>query len=96
MHILFIGRDKPGALAIRLDNRPAHLAYLADNASAIKIAGPYLDEVSGEPRGSMLIIEADSLEAAKALLDKDPYAIAGLFAEVEIRPWRWVIGVPLA
>ncbi len=94
MHILFIGRDKPGALPIRLDNRPAHLAYLADNAAAIRIAGPYLDEASGEPRGSMLIVEADSLEAATALLARDPYAIAGLFAEVEIRPWRWVVGVP--
>jgi len=94
MHILFIGRDKPGSLAIRLDNRPAHLAYLADNAAAIKIAGPYLDEASGEPRGSMLILEVESLDAARALLDKDPYAIAGLFAEVEIRPWRWVVGVP--
>jgi uncharacterized protein YciI len=94
MHILFIGHDKPGALAVRLDNRPAHLAYLADNADAIKIAGPYLDEVSGEPRGSMLIIEADSLDAAKALLAKDPYAIAGLFGSVEVLPWRWTIGVP--
>jgi uncharacterized protein YciI len=94
MHILFIGRDKPGALAVRIDNRPAHLAYLAENAGAIKIAGPYLDEPSGEPRGSVLIVEADDVAAAKMLLDKDPYAIAGLFAEVEIRPWRWVVGVP--
>jgi uncharacterized protein YciI len=94
MHILFIGHDKPGALAVRLDNRPAHLAYLAENAEAIKIAGPYLDEASGEPRGSMLIIEAESLDVARALLAKDPYAIAGLFGSVEIRPWRWTIGVP--
>ncbi len=96
MHILFIGRDKPGALSVRLENRPAHVAYLADNAATIKVAGPYLDEATGEPRGSMLILETESLEAAKAVLDKDPYAVAGLFAEVEIRPWRWVIGAPTA
>jgi uncharacterized protein YciI len=42
----------------------------------------------------MLIIEADSLDAAKALLAKDPYAIAGLFGSVEVLPWRWTIGVP--
>lgn len=96
MHVLFIGRDKPGALSVRLENRPTHLAYLADNAATIKVAGPYLDEATGEPRGSMLILETESLEAAKAVLDKDPYAVAGLFAEVEIRPWRWVIGAPTA
>lgn len=96
MHVLFIGHDKPGALSIRLDNRPAHLAYLAEQAATIKIAGPYLDPISGEPRGSMLILETETLDAAKAILDKDPYAEAGLFVETEIRPWRWVIGTPTA
>jgi len=94
MHILFIGRDKPGAVSVRLANRPAHLAYLADNAETIRIAGPYLDEATGEPRGSMLIVEAENLEAARALLAKDPYAAADLFAEIEILPWRWVVGLP--
>ena len=94
MHVMFIGRDKPGHLQVRLSNRDAHLAFMAANATAIKIAGPYLDEASGEPRGSLLVVEAESLEAAKALLAQDPYAIAGLFAEVEFRPWRWVIGLP--
>ena len=94
MHVMFIGRDKPGHLPVRLANREAHLAYLAEQAAAIKIAGPYLDEATGEPRGSLLIVEAESVEAARALLARDPYAVAGLFAEVEIRPWRWVIGAP--
>ncbi len=94
MHVMFIGRDKPGHLPLRLSSREAHLAFLKENAAAIKIAGPYLDEATGEPRGSLLIVEAESLEAAKDLLARDPYAAVGLFASVEILPWRWVIGVP--
>lgn len=94
MHVLFIGRDKAGALSVRMDNRPAHLAWLAENAATIKIAGPYLDAVSGEPRGSMLVLETETVEEAKAVLAKDPYAIASLFETTEIQPWRWVIGAP--
>jgi uncharacterized protein YciI len=44
--------------------------------------------------GSLLVVEAGSLEEANAIADKDPYARAGLFASVEIRPWRWTVGNP--
>ncbi|MDR3496133.1 MAG: YciI family protein [Ancalomicrobiaceae bacterium] len=94
MHMMFIGRDKPGQLGVRTANREAHLAYLATHGAEIKVAGPYLDEATGEPRGSLLILDVASLDAANALLAEDPYARAGLFETTEIRPWRWVIGVP--
>lgn len=94
MHVLFIGRDKTGALSVRMDNRPANLAWLSANAATIKIAGPTLDAVSGEPRGSMLVLETETVEAAEAILAEDPYAIAGLFETTEIQPWRWVVGAP--
>ena len=96
MHVMFIGRDKPGQLGLRTASREAHLAYLASHGAQIKVAGPYLDEATGEPRGSLLILDVETLEAAKALLAEDPYAVVGLFETTEIRPWRWVIGVPKA
>ena len=44
MLFAFIGKDKPGILQVRLDNRPAHVAYLEKlNAEGtLKIAGPFL------------------------------------------------------
>jgi uncharacterized protein YciI len=45
---------------------------------------------------TLVILAADDLEAAKALAASDPYAKAGLFASVDIRPWNWVIKNPEA
>jgi uncharacterized protein len=94
MLFIFIGRDKPGALSVRMANREAHLAYLAANPDKVKAAGPYLDDGATEPRGSLLVVEAETLAAARDFLASDPYAVAGLFEETEVRPWRWVIGAP--
>jgi uncharacterized protein YciI len=83
--------DKPGALALRLATREAHLAYLRERLSMIKIAGPVLN-ATGDPAGSLFIIEADTPAEVEALAAADPYQLAGLFAEVTIQPWRLVLG----
>ena len=86
--------DKPGALEIRKANRDAHLAHIrgADGAAegAILQAGPFLD-ADGEMCGSLLIYQGD-LAGAEAWAAADPYAAAGLFRRVEIRPWKKVVG----
>jgi uncharacterized protein YciI len=85
--------DKPGALAVRLEHRPAHLAYLADHAGTVKLAGPFLSAAEGgDPTGSMLIVEAADLAAAEAFAAGDPFAVAGLFASSKVEPWRITIG----
>ena len=86
--------DKPGeGLALRKANRERHLGWLNDLGDVVKAAGPFLDE-EGNPAGSLIIIEADSLEKARAVAGEDPYRKAGVFAEVDIRPWKWLIGNP--
>ena len=40
----------------------------------------------------MLVVEADDITAVRAFAAADPYALAGLFASVEIRPWRLAVG----
>lgn len=81
--------DKPGALQIRLDNRPAHLEFL--NASGkVVFAGPFIE--ADKPVGSLVVIEAADRAAAEAFAAADPYAQAGLFDSVTIREWRKVIG----
>jgi uncharacterized protein len=95
MLFALICTDKPGHLQVRLDNRPAHLEWLNSLGADTKAAGPFLG-ADGKPSGSLVIIAADDLAAATALAAKDPYAIAGLFQSVDIRPWNWVIKNPEA
>ena len=85
--------DKPGALDIRLANRPAHLDWLTAAGAAIKAAGPWLGG-DDKPAGSLLIVEMESRAALDAWLAQDPYAIAGLFQSVEAAPYKWVFNPP--
>ena len=82
--------DKPGALALRMAARPAHLEHLSANPG-VKLAGPFLDQ-AGEPTGSLLIVEAEDIGAVRTFADRDPYVQAGLFESVEVRPFRATIG----
>jgi len=82
--------DKPGALETRKANREAHLAHIRSSGGAIVQAGPFLD-AAGEMCGSLLIYEGEQRDA-EAWAAGDPYAKAGVFESVEIRPWKKVIG----
>lgn len=86
----FICTDKPNSLEKRLENRPAHLAWL-EVTVGVFAAGPILDR-QGNACGSLLIVEHNDIDAAKAWSEQDPYSIAGLFESVEIRPWKKVVG----
>ena len=82
--------DKPGSLALRLATRDAHFAY-AQATGQIRLGGPFLN-AAGEMAGSLIILEAEDLAAAKAWQAKDPYQLAGLFGSVDVRSWRATFG----
>ncbi len=83
--------DKPNGLPIRKANRPDHLAFLENLGDTLIFAGPFTEEDGQTMNGSLIVIEAPSLQAAQEIAEQDPFARAGLFASVEIRPWLWVI-----
>jgi len=83
--------DKPGALALRLATREAHLAYARGFPGLIRLAGPFLN-AAGEMTGSLFLVEAPDIDAVRAFNAADPYTLAGLFERVEITPWRATIG----
>lgn len=89
MLIALIARDKPGALDIRKSSRDAHLAYILETG-VVSQAGPLLDE-AGEMIGSLVILDVADMAAARHWAENDPYARAGLFAQVELIPWNKVI-----
>ncbi len=80
-------RDKPDSLQVRMDAREAHLNYAAKLGDRVKLGGPYLD-AEGRMIGSLIIVQAESLDEAMALHDADPYKLAGLFETSDVTPWR--------
>lgn len=90
MLFALMAHDKPGALNVRKTNRDAHLAYIEDTG-AVAQAGPLLDD-AGEMCGSLVILDLPDLAAAEGWAAGDPYAKAGLFQSVTIKPWKRVIG----
>ncbi|MGA0540608.1 YciI family protein [Neotabrizicola sp. VNH66] len=90
MRVALICLDKPGHLEMRKANREAHLAYLAETG-VVEMAGPFLD-AEGGMCGSLLVLDVSDLAAAQDWAANDPYAKAGLFASVDVREWKKVIG----
>ena len=88
--------DKPDNLATRTAVRPAHLAYLAKLGARVRAAGALLDPTMQTPLGSLLIFEAADEAAVRTMVAADPFAEAGLFASVDVKPWRQAVGAPLA
>ncbi|AUH53559.1 hypothetical protein CXB49_06845 [Chromobacterium sp. ATCC 53434] len=92
-----MAQDAPGTLAQRLAARPDHLARLQalQDAGRLKLAGPFpaIDSVDPGPAGfsgSLIVAEFASLDDARAWADADPYRAAGVYASVEVKPFRQV------
>jgi uncharacterized protein YciI len=90
-HYALIGHDGPGSLELRKRHRDVHLANLRalDEAGRVRHAGPLLDD-SGAPCGSVVIFEAESLQAAQVLAASDAYVTEGIFERYEVRETRVV------
>jgi uncharacterized protein YciI len=94
MKYVLVCEDREGGLEVRLANREKHLAFLGELGARVSLAGPMLSDDGELMVGSVLIIEAESVEEIRQIADSDPYALAGLFKKVTIRPFRQVIPGP--
>ena len=82
--------DKPNASEIRAATREAHLDYVRGVIDRVITAGPtQTDDLSGM-NGSLLIMDFSDKSQAEDFAANDPYAKAGLFESVTIRPWKQV------
>ncbi len=98
MYYAILCEDVANSLPLRQRARSAHLERLQELADEGRLhaAGPHpaLDtEDPGEAgfTGSLIIAEFDSLEAATAWADSDPYVDAGVFSKVTVKPYRLVL-----
>jgi len=83
--------DKANQGQVRADNRAAHLAHLQAHMSQIRFAGPLVTDDGSAMQGSLLLMEFPDRAAAEAFAQGDPYAKAGLFAEVRITAVKQVL-----
>ncbi len=90
MLVCLMAHDKPDALAVRMENRPAHVEYLK-STDHVHLAGPLLN-TDGEMTGSMVVLDVPDMATAEAWAKNDPYAKAGLFQSVMLSEWKKVIG----
>lgn len=93
-----IAEDAPGALPRRLEARAAHLERLKalQQAGRLVLAGPHpaIDAEDPGPAGfsgSLVVAEFASREAAIAWAAEDPYAAAGVYSKVTVKPFRKVL-----
>ncbi len=89
------GHDGPDVLDKRLAARPEHVARLIAlrDEGRLLLAGPCpaIDAEDPGPAGysgSIVIAEFGSLDDARAWADADPYTLAGVYARVDVRPFR--------
>ena len=92
-----IGRDAPESLSKRQAARPAHLERLTalQGEGRLVLAGPLPAIDSPDPgpagfSGSLVVAEFASLEEAQAWAGLDPYVAAGVYAAVEVLPFKKV------
>lgn len=98
MYYLIYSEDVENSLPLRKETRPAHLEriqILADQGRVL-VAGPCPAIDSEDPgeagfTGSLVIAEFASLEEAQDWADTDPYALAGVYAKVVVKPYLKVL-----
>jgi uncharacterized protein len=98
MFYAIIAEDVPGTLAKRLEARGAHLERLKQLQAEgrLLLAGPHpaIDAQDPGPAGftgSLIVAEFATREAAIAWASEDPYAAAGVYARVTVKPFKKVL-----
>ena len=82
--------DKPNSSVIRAANREKHLDYVRGVMDRVVMVGPTQTDDLSQMNGSLLILEFSDKSQAEDFAANDPYAKAGLFESVIIRPWKQV------
>ena len=69
-----------------------HFAHIRAMKPHYLAAGPCPADASRPDQASFLLLEADSEEAARSIMEQDPYFIGGVWKDMMIRPFRPVVG----
>ena len=98
MWYAIISEDNDNSLPLRAGARGAHIERLRQLVAEgrLLIAGPHPavdSEDAGEAgfTGSLVVAEFASLEAASQWAQEDPYVAAGVYRDVQVKPFKMVL-----
>ena len=98
MFYAIISQDVADSLAKRKSVRDQHIARLdaLKDQGRLVLAGPHPAVDSPDPgeagfTGSLIVAEFESLQAAQAWADADPYIAAGVYEQVVVKPFKRVL-----
>jgi len=85
--------DISNGVQLRKSLREQRVAFLQGAGDNVRAAGRTLDDDDdGDPNGSFIIYQADSEAEVETFPQGDPFVVNGLYQDVVIRPWLWVLG----
>ena len=90
MKYVVMFEDDEAFAGMRARYLPDHLAFLHQNATVIDAAGPLLQADSGQPAGGLWLVDAESENAVRQLVEADPFWPTGLRKKVSILLWKRV------
>jgi len=98
MWYVIYSQDRENSLQARLQARAEHIARLEELLSQgrLLLAGPRPAIDSEDPGpagflGSLVVARFESLAAAQAWADADPYQLAGVYQRVDVSPFKRVM-----
>jgi len=98
MFYMIRGTDVPNSLDKRKAARPAHIARLEKlrDQGRLLLSGPLPAIDAEDPgaagfTGSLIVAEFESLASARAWAEADPYVAGGVYAGVDVQPFRKVM-----
>lgn len=98
MLYMILGQDVPDSLPKRQAVRPEHLSRIEAlrDTGRLLLAGPLPAIDSPDPgsagfTGSLIVADFPSLDAAQQWAAEDPYVTGGVFAHVDVRPFKQVM-----
>lgn len=98
MYFAVFGTDKQGLADVRDKHFDAFREYLHDHPDhpgvVLHHGGPTLSEDGTMMTGTMLVLDAPSLEAARAFMEDSPFGRLDLYGDLHVRPWKWLTGKP--
>ena len=86
--ILFTDNDEKADM--RQHHMKEHLAFLDQHKSQVQAAGPLTDASDGTAAGGLWLVQCDTVEDARKLVETDPFWPTGLRKSVRILQWNQV------
>jgi uncharacterized protein len=90
MFYAVIARDRPDGLDQRLALRAEHFDYLTALGQKLVFAGALFGD-GDRMDGSLMVVEAESLDEAKMLAAGDPFVAQGLYQSYEVKRWTFAL-----